>query len=128
MEKTSWLTRGKVILIASIILLIVLIIVIFNIVKNSSTKKYKDFEDEIKIEAENYYQIKNMSLEEGEEKKITLSELKKQNLISNDLKDKCDGYAIVSSDRDIYTDEYNIVYSAYIKCGSRYSTLNYSEY
>lgn len=128
MEKTSMLTRGKVILIISIILVIVLVVVVFNIVKNSTINKYKDFEEEIKIEAENYFAIKNMELEDGEEIRISLSDLKKQKLISNDLQNKCDGYAIVSSDRDIYTDEYDIVYNAYIKCGRIYSTPNYSEY
>lgn len=122
------LTRGKVILIISIILLVVLIIITFNIVKNANLKKYKDFEEEIRIEAENYYEIKGIKLEDGEEIKVTLSELKNQKLISNELKNKCDGYAIISSDRDIYTDEYNIVYSAYIKCANKYSTANYSEY
>ncbi len=127
MKKTT-LTRGKILVIVSIILIIVFVIIGFNVIKKVTINKYKNFEEEIKIEAENYFEIKNLKLENGEEIKITLSELKKQNLISNELQGKCDGYAIISSERDIYTNKYSIYYRPYIKCGKIYSTPNYSEY
>ncbi len=128
MNKTLKLTRGKILIIISIILIIILIVVGANVIKKVTINKYKNFEEEIRIEAENYFVIKDFKLDNGEEIKVTLSELKKQNLISNDLKNKCDGYAIISSERDIYTNTYDINYRAYIKCGHIYSTPNYSEY
>ena len=42
-----------------------------------------------------------MDIDDGEEIKIDLAKLKKQKLISNELQNKCKGYAIVTSDRDI---------------------------
>ena len=96
--------------------------------KNKSDDKYKSFENELVTGAQNYFIIKNMDIDEGEEKRINMSELAKNNLIYNDLKDKCNGYVLVSNEKDISTDDYNIEYSAYIKCGNRYMTVNYSEY
>lgn len=128
MNGLKWLTRGRLILITGTILIIIIGFITFNVAKNKTIKKYKDFEEEIKIEAKNYFEIKNMDIDDGEEIKISLDKLKKQNLISNELQNKCKGYALVTSDRDIYSDEYEITYSAYIKCGNRYQTPNYSEY
>ena len=128
MDDLKWLTRGRLILIVGTILVVVIGIIIFNTAKNKNIKKYKEFEEEIKIEAKNYFEIKNMDIDDGEEIKIDLDKLKKQKLISNELQNKCKGYAVVTSDRDIYSDEYKITYSAYIKCGNKYQTPNYSEY
>ena len=96
--------------------------------KNKSDDKYKSLENELVTGAQNYFIIKNMDIDEGEEKRINMSELAKNNLIYNDLKDKCNGYVLVSNEKDISTDDYNIEYRAYIKCGNRYMTVNYSEY
>lgn len=128
MDSLRWLTRGRVILVIGIVFVIIIGIITFNVAKDKKIKKYKEFEEEIKIEAKNYFEIKNMDIDDGEEIKISLDELKKQKLISNELQNKCKGYAIIVSDRDIYNDEYEIQYNAYIKCGNKYQTANYSEY
>lgn len=122
------LTRGKLILIILIILIIVGVIIGISISKNNNIQKYRDFESELESDTENYIIIKEIELDEGEEKKITLNSLKKQDLVSNDLQNKCSGYVIVSNEINIETDEYELVYTAYIKCGNRYTTNNYSEY
>lgn len=122
------LTRGMLILIILVILIIVGIIVGINISKDNNIQKYKDFETELENDAENYLLIKELELEEGEEKKITINSLKKQDLVTNDLTDKCDGYVIISNEENIETGEYEIIYNAYIKCGKKYTTINYSEY
>jgi hypothetical protein len=44
-----------------------------------------------------------------------------------ELIDECKGYVILSSERDMYTDEYEIEHRAYIKCGKNYTTVNYFE-
>lgn len=122
------LTRGMLILIILIILIIIAIIVGINISKDNNIQKYKDFESELETKSKIYLEIKEISLEEGEEKKITINSLEKQNLVNNDLKDKCDGYVIISNEENIETNKYQIIYNAYIKCGNKYVTTNYSEY
>lgn len=122
------LTRGRLILIILVILTIVGVIIGVSISKNNNIQKYKDFESELESDAENYIIIKDMEFDEGDEKKITLNSLKKQELVSNDLQNKCNGYVIVSNENNIETDEYELVYTAYIKCGNKYITNNYSEY
>ncbi len=128
MKNRKQLTRGNLILIILIIIIIISLIIGFYTMKNKNTKKYKAFETELKTAAENYYIIKGLGLKNGEEKKITLTALKKQKLVSNELKDKCAGYVIASSERDNYTNEYDIYYYPYIKCDNKYISPNYSEY
>ena len=81
MDDLKWLTRGRLILIVGTILVVVIGIIIFNTAKNKNIKKYKEFEEEIKIEAKNYFEIKNMDIDDGEEIRIDLAKLKKQKLI-----------------------------------------------
>lgn len=128
MREKFVLTRGKLILIILIILIIIGVIIGISISKNNNIQKYKDFESELETDADNYVIIKEIELNEGEEKKITINSLKKQDLVSNDLVNKCDGYVIVSNEINIETDEYEYVYNSYIKCGKKYMTNNYSEY
>lgn len=111
-----------------IVIVIVIVVIVIKVAGNNSVTKYKDFEKELSIAAENYYDIKNMSLDDGEEKKISISELKKMNLVYNEYLNKCTGYVIISSEEDISTEEYEITYRPYIKCGNKYMTANYSEY
>lgn len=128
MKEKKFLTRGTVLLMIILVVVILIIFISFKIVKNSSVKKYNTFEDELVSAAENYYAIKDIEIDDGEEKKITIKELSKMNLVYNELASKCDGYVIIASEEDISTEEYEIVYRPYIKCGKKYMTANYSEY
>ena len=62
------------------------------------------------------------------QRKITLKTLLDSNLVYSDLKDKCTGYVIITNEEDFSSDKYELVYNAYIKCGKKYMTANYSEY
>ena len=95
---------------------------------NIHTLVYKDFEKELVTGAQNYYVIKNLDIDDGEEKKITLKTLSDSNLVYSDLKDKCSGYVIITNEEDFSTEKYKLNYNAYIKCGRKYMTANYSEY
>ena len=128
MEQKYFFTRGKAILLGLVLLSILIIIITIKLGKQNSIKEYKDFEEELKNAAENYVIINNVILDEGEEIRVTKSKLIENNLIYNDLKDKCSAYVLVSNEEDIATEEYTIVYRAYIKCGKKYITSNYSEY
>ena len=46
----------------------------------------------------------------------------------NYLKDKCEGYVIITNEENLSSEKYELVYNAYIKCGKKYITANYSEY
>lgn len=128
MNNKGVITRGMAILVTLIIIVIIGIIIAINVGKNTNINKYKDFEKELVTGAQNYYVIKNLDIDDGEEKKITLKTLSDSNLVYSDLKDKCDGYVMITNEEDFSGDKYELVYNAYIKCGRKYMTANYSEY
>lgn len=128
MKEKKILTRGMVLLFGIVILFILIIFISFKILKNSSIKKYHAFENELAVAAENYYEIKNVDIDEGEELKITMKQLLNMNLVYNELVNKCSGYVIIDNEENISTEEYEIIYRPYIKCGKKYITANYSEY
>ena len=128
MNNKGVITRGMAILAALILIIIIGIIIAVNIGKSTNVNKYKDFEKELVTGAQNYYEIKNLDIDEGEEKKISLKTLSDSNLLYSDLKDKCSGYVIITNEEDFSTEKYKLNYNAYIKCGRKYMTANYSEY
>lgn len=128
MKSIKTFTRGDAIIAVLILIVIISTFIGISSAKNKNIDNYKDFENELKNDAENYVAIKKIKIKNGEEKKVSLNTLKKQNLVSNDLKDKCKGYVIISSERDSYTNKYEILYYSYIKCGNKYVSSNYSEY
>ena len=128
MNNKGVITRGMAILAALILIIIIGIIIAVNIGKSTNVNKYKDFEKELVTGAQNYYEIKNLDIDEGEEKKISLKTLSDSNLVYSDLKDKCSGYVIITNEEDFSTEKYKLNYNAYIKCGRKYMTANYSEY
>ena len=128
MNNKGVITRGMAILAALILIIIIGIIIAVNVGKSTNVNKYKDFEKELVTGAQNYYEIKNLDIDEGEEKKISLKTLSDSNLVYSDLKDKCDGYVIITNEEDFSTEKYKLNYNAYIKCGRKYMTANYSEY
>lgn len=128
MNNKGVITRGMAILAALILIVIIGIIIAVNVGKSTNVNKYKDFEKELVTGAQNYYEIKNLDIDEGEEKKISLKTLSDSNLVYSDLKDKCSGYVIITNEEDFSTEKYKLNYNAYIKCGRKYMTANYSEY
>ncbi len=122
------LTRGMLLLIIIVLIIIIGSIIGISISKSNSVERYKEFEEELESNAENYLNIKNLELEEGEERKVTLSSLKKQGLVTNKLAEKCTGYVIISNEINIENDQYELIYNSYIKCKNKYTTNNYSQY
>ena len=122
------LTRGRLILIIFLLIVIVSIIIGINVAKNNNKTKYKEFERQLEAAGETYYINNNLSVKQGEERRITLMELKNQDLVGNDLKSKCDGYVLIKNEKDYVTNEYDLVYEANIKCGKKYITSTYTEY
>ena len=88
MNSRGVITRGMVLLASIILFAVIGTVIAIMVGKNKSDDKYKSFENELVTGAQNYFIIKNMDIDEGEEKRINMSELAKNNLIYNDLKDK----------------------------------------
>ena len=126
-EEKYFLTRGKVILFSLAIIIIIIIIMIIKNSGSSSLEEYHEFETELASAAENYFIINEIEIDDGREERVSLNSLDQMNLIYNELKNKCSGYVIVSSEKDIYSNLYEIYYRPYIKC-PKYITANYSEY
>lgn len=126
-EEKYFLTRGKAILFCFLLVLIFIVVLVVRGCGDNSIKEYHSFENELKAAAENYFIIVDDEIDDGMEKRISLDSLKRMNLVYNELKDKCSGYVIVSSEKDISTDKYKVYYRPYIKC-PKYITVNYSEY
>lgn len=127
-EEKYFLTRGKAILAGLILIIFMVILIAIKTGGKNSEAKYKDFENELKVAAENYVDITEVEIDDGEEKRLWMKDILKVYSTDNELKDKCNGYVIMSSDKDISTEEYEITYRAYIKCGKKYITKSYSEY
>ncbi|MBO6195811.1 MAG: hypothetical protein J6O56_05685 [Bacilli bacterium] len=95
---------------------------------SSSSLIYKEYENEIVEASENYYQIKDIEIEEGGYKKVNINKLYDDGLISNeDIIKKCKGYSLMEYDIDMYTDEYVVTHTAYITCGKKYTTKGYEQ-
>lgn len=126
LDKIKNITRGQLIVVIFIFICAISIYAGINIKKSNSIKDYKAFEKEVVQAGKFYYKLEKLELSKSEERRVNLTSLEKKNLISNPLKDKCKGYVIISNQRDIYTSEYSIVYTGYVKCGS-YKSPGYVE-
>lgn len=131
MEEAKWLTKTKIIILASIILIIGLIAIFIVVRKNNLKKDYIKYESQLEYAAPNYLLKENISLKENEWRKIKVKDILDQKLITNKRSSDCDGYVIAQGLKDNTkkeTDEKytsNITYKAYIKCKNIYTTENY---
>ena len=124
------ITRLHLIL-ACLVFIIVLIVFITIKVKISNKDKiYTEYEKELVNFAEIYYDINNINIKDGTVDRISIKKLKQANLLntSSKLRDKCEGYVESTSEKNYNTSEYEITRKAYIKCGSKYKTVNYTQY
>lgn len=117
----------QVMMIFVLILMICLVIVsaLINknfkqLVKNDTSFDYISLEDKV-VNASKKYITRNNIILNDNTYTITLEELQNEKLIG-DIRDdysKCSGYCVVEKKSD------NVIYDAYIKCGSNYKTKNY---
>ena len=127
MEEKYFLTRGKAILFGLILVAGLIIYIVIKVGESNSVTRYKNFENELVTAAMNYVDINNIYLENGEEKRLNMNDILRVYSTDNKLKTKCKGYVMMSSEKDIVSSNYQIMYRAYINCGN-YITSNYSEY
>lgn len=156
MEETKWLTKTKIIIMASIILVIGLIIIFFVVHKKNLRKEYINFEKQLEYAAPNYLLKEKIRLKEDEWREIKIKDLLKQKLLVNKRASDCEGYVLAqgtknlkqiqstSIDEDINaastTDTQTntketttsqvsnrVIYNAYIKCKNIYTTKDYGK-
>lgn len=153
MEETKWLTKGKIILIVTILLIIGGVVAFIFIHKNNLKKDYINFENQLEYAAPNYLLKEKIVLKENEWREIDIKDILKQKLVINKRAEDCKGYVIaegleniddeeeiseesekISTQTDQATEEQkteeakvstNITYNAYISCKDIYKTKGY---
>ena len=126
-EREKHITRLQIILFC---IVVIAGLTIFFVVKHNSKeelKDYKNFEKELVTATKNYYKLNKINIKEGFEVRVTMDTLMKQKFLSNDLTKVCNGYTIISNIKTLEGD-YELEYTAYIKCGDKYVSDNYSAY
>lgn len=88
--------------------------------------KYSELEDKVLEAAKTYQKRYFNDISDGEIITVSIKKLQERGLINNitDIKDpniSCTGYATFKKQDDI-------IYNAYIKCGSNYQTVGYQNY
>ena len=128
MDKIKSITRGQAILFGLVILIGLGIFIGIKMFNNNSLEQYHEFEKDLKVYAKQYIKINGVVIQKDGEKRFTIKQLDKQNLVINDMKNKCTGYVYVLNQLDIETEKYKKIYYSYIKCGSQYKTPGYEVY
>lgn len=123
MSKIKQITRGQVLLVLLIILIISGTYFGIHLAANNSVDEYKNFENDLVLAAQSYIELEEITIMEDSEEVVYLRDIKQS--ISNDLKEKCTGYVYVSNQENIETEEYELIYEPYIKCGNKYTTPGY---
>lgn len=125
-EREKHITRLHIIIFC---LVVIAGLITFFTIKSNINKElvsYKNFEKELVNATKNYYKINKTPIKEGFEVKIKMETLVQQNFLSNDLTNECKGYTIIGNNKTLDGD-YELDYTAYIKCGDKYVSDNYSE-
>ena len=111
-------------------LLVTSVLVVFIVIKVKISNKdvpYREYEKLLVNAADIYYDTKKIDIKDGATDKIKVQDLINEHYVNTDSKlvDKCDGYVESISQKDYNTGEYNVTRKAYIKCGTKYKTVNY---
>ena len=126
-EREKHITRLHIILFCIVVIAGLSVYFGIKINKNNQLADYKNFEKELVRATKNYYKLNKINIKEGFEVRITMDTLMKQNFLSNDLTKECNGYTIIGNIKTLEGD-YELEYTAYIKCGDKYISDNYSAY
>lgn len=124
-EREKHITRLHIIL---FLLVVIAGLTIFFVVKNNQQKEmlsYKNLERDLVSATRDYYKINPITIKEGYDVVVEMKTLVEQNFISNELTSKCDGYTKIENARSLDGD-YELEYTAYIKCGDKYTSDYYS--
>ncbi len=126
-KREKHITRLHIILFFLVLIIGLSIFFGIRVKSKNSSKEYKKYESRMIDGAKNYVQIEGLTLEEGEEERIELKVLMNKHLVY-DIPSECKGYVLVNYEENYETEELEMQYSAYLKCGKKYTSVNYSEY
>lgn len=124
-EREKHITRLHIIIFC---LVVIAGLTVYFVVKNNKSKEileYKNLEQDLVKATQDYYKLYDPIIKEGHTIIIEMKTLVKENLISNELTSQCDGYTEISNNKTLDGD-YEIEYTAYISCGNKYVSDNYS--
>ena len=127
-QREKHITRLHIILFFLVIIIGLIIFISVKKAINNSSNKYKEYEKTIEASGENYILINHINISTGYEEKIDIKDIQRQGLIREEITNACKGYLIVRKEVNIYSEEEENVYTAYIKCGDKYKSVNYSDY
>lgn len=124
------ITRLHLILAGLLFITILIVFITIKVKLSNKDKIYSEYEKELINFAEIYYDLNNINIKDGTVDRVSIDKLKQSNLLntSSKLRDKCNGYVESTSEKNYNTGEYEVTRKAYIKCGSKYKTVNYTEY
>lgn len=125
-RREKHITRLHIILFFLVLVISLSIFIGVKTKQASDDKNYKMYVSVMEDAARSYSIIYHVEIEDGEQEIIELEDLKDSNLVY-DIPDDCDGYVIALSEENIETEEFEVNYTAELKCGNKFSTSNYSE-
>ena len=119
MEETKFFTKTKLIILGALLALIILTVVIIIVRKNKLRDEYITYQNQLEYAASNYLLKEKITLDKGDWREISVSDILKQKLITNKRSNDCEGYVIAQNNNG--TNDYK----AYIKCKNIYVTDGY---
>ena len=124
------ITRLQLILAGIVILTVLVVFIVINVKISNKNKAYQEYEKELVNAANLYYRKMDYKIKDGTSERISVKKLISTNFLNTDSKlvDKCDGYVESTSEKDYDSGKYIVTRKAYIKCGSKYKTVNYTSY
>lgn len=124
-EREKHITRLHIIL---FFLVVIAGLTTFFVIRNNNNKElasYKSLENDLVKSTKMYYKVNKITIKEGFSVRIEMKTLIDQNFLSNDLTKECTGYTMIENNKGL-DGEYELEYTAYIKCGDKYMSDNYS--
>ena len=122
-KREKHITRLHIILFFLVLIIGVSIFIGIRSKHKEVNNNYKKYEERMVETAPIYIKLNDIDIEDGEQLIIELEDIKPY---LYEIPDECDGYVVALSEENNETEEFEINYTAYLKCG-KYKTKNYSE-
>lgn len=124
-EREKHITRLHIILFFLVVIAGLTTFFIIRYNNNKELASYKSLENDLVKSTKMYYKVNKINIKEGFSVRIEMKTLIAQNFLSNDLTKECTGYTMIENNKGL-DGKYGLEYTAYIKCGNKYMSDNYS--
>lgn len=121
------ITRLHLILAGLALIVLLVLFIVIKVKINNKDNIYHNYEKELVLSANTYYRTNHYDIKDGTVEKLDIKKLISGGFVNIDSKliNKCEGYVESTSAKDYNSGKYEITRRAYIKCGSKYKTINY---